>query len=95
MGDVTGMQREGRVGGEEPLKTGYEEYRRLAGGGGGERRGQTDFAIVYFSGNYIFPWKESELFSLRIYFCRECIAIRRAYTHWRFSNSGYPTREES
>lgn len=27
--------------------------------GGGERRGQTDFAIVYFSGNYILPVKRT------------------------------------
>ena len=55
-------------------------HQRVVGGGGekeSERREQTDFAIVYFSGNYTLPWKEPKLFSLRIYFCRECVLKRR------------------
>lgn len=40
----------------------------------GEREARANrLAIVYFSGNYILSWKESEPFSLRIYFCRECV----------------------
>lgn len=46
-GDVTGQR--GRKAPEDRVR------RVPPRGGGGRRRGQTDFAIVYFSGNYIFP----------------------------------------